>query len=62
VIWKLGGRDAQYSERDTGLKTHPDAARDAKPRGEWSETVTGETAKTRTLQLVVGAVVEASAR
>jgi CubicO group peptidase (beta-lactamase class C family) len=58
VVWKLGGRDAQYAERDTGLPTHPAAAREAKPRGEWRETVNPETAKLRTLQLAVAAVVD----
>jgi len=59
VVWKLGGRDAQYGERDTGLPTHPDAAREAKPRGEWKETIAADAAKTRTIQLVVAALTDA---
>ena len=58
VVWKLGGRDGQYEARDTGLPTHPAAAREAKPRGAWTETVNAETAKVRTLQLVVASVVD----
>jgi CubicO group peptidase (beta-lactamase class C family) len=56
VVWKLGGRDAQYSERETGLKPHPDAVREAKSRGEWRETVAYEDAKLQTLQRVVAAL------
>lgn len=45
VIWKLGGRDGQYSPADTGVSTHPDAAREAQPREGWKETVAYDTAK-----------------
>jgi CubicO group peptidase (beta-lactamase class C family) len=58
VIWKLGGRDGQYSPRDTGMPTHPDAAREARPRESWTETVGYDAAKTGTLQRVVGAIVD----
>lgn len=58
VVWKLGGRDGQYSPRDTGLATHPMAAREAKPRAGWKETIDVETAKRATLQNVVSAIVE----
>ena len=60
VVWKLGGRDAQYGERDTGLKTHPAAAREARPRGAWTETVAYEAAKVQTLQKVVAALVDSA--
>ena len=56
VIWKLGGRDGQYGERDTGMPIHPDAAREARPIKEWKETVPADVAATRTLQIVVGAI------
>ena len=56
VIWKLGGRDGQYSPRDTGVPTHADAAREAKPRDSWKETIDVETAKRRTLQEVIAAI------
>ncbi|MGH7958888.1 MAG: serine hydrolase domain-containing protein [Opitutaceae bacterium] len=58
VIWKLGGRDSQYSPRDNGLPTHPEAARATQPRESWKEAVDAETARRRTLQMVVGAVVD----
>lgn len=53
VIWKLGGRDGQYSPRDTRVPTHPAASREAKPRENWKETVDVDTAKLQTLQEVV---------
>lgn len=58
VAWKLGGRDSQYSPRDTGLETHPDAAREARPRDGWTEAVNPETAAQRTLQMIVASVIE----
>jgi CubicO group peptidase (beta-lactamase class C family) len=57
VIWKLGGRDGQYSPTDTGVPTHPDAAREAKPREKWKETIDADAARRRTLQMVLAAVV-----
>ena len=60
VIWKLGGRDGQYEPRDTGLPTHPAAAREAKPREGWRETVDAETARIQTLQRVIAAVSDAA--
>lgn len=60
VVWKLGGRDAQYAQRDTGLPPHPDAPRDARSREGWKETVNADAAKTRTLQWVVAAVAGAA--
>jgi CubicO group peptidase (beta-lactamase class C family) len=58
AVWKLGGRDGQYSERDTGLPVHPEAARHAEPRPGWQRTVDEVAARTRTLELVLAAVVE----
>jgi len=56
VVWKLGGRDSQYSPADTGLPTHPDAARAAQPRTEWKETVSNETALRETLRRVIDSI------
>jgi CubicO group peptidase (beta-lactamase class C family) len=53
VVWKLGGRDDQYSPGNTRMTPHPDAARNAEPREGWKQTVDNETALRRTLQLVV---------
>lgn len=57
VVWKLGGRDGQYSPEDTGLPVHPDAAREAKPREDWQQTISDEAATVQTLKLVVEAIV-----
>lgn len=56
VVWKLGGRDDQYSSANTAMTPHPDAAKDVDPREGWKQTVDNETALRRTLQLVVAAV------
>jgi len=56
VVWKLGGRDGQYALGDTGMKVHPDAARDADPREGWKQTVDKSTAVHKTLAMVVEAV------
>lgn len=56
VVWKLGGRDGQYSPRDTGLPTHPAAAREAQRREGWKESVPAETALRQTLQMVIEAI------
>lgn len=56
VVWKLGGRDEQYSPRGTVLPVHPDAATQMKPRNDWKETVDKETALRQTLQGVIDAI------
>ncbi|MGH8017500.1 MAG: serine hydrolase domain-containing protein, partial [Opitutaceae bacterium] len=58
VVWKLGGRDGQYSQTDTGLPVHPEAARAAAPRPDWKDTIEDETAKRETLKLVLAALRE----
>jgi CubicO group peptidase (beta-lactamase class C family) len=56
VVWKLGGRDDQYAPANTEMEPHPDAVRNAAPRGDWKATVDADTAARRTLQLVIAAV------
>ena len=56
VVWKLGGRDEQYSPQGTGLPVHPDVAAQTKPRKDWKETVGKETALRQTLQRVIEAI------
>ena len=56
VVWKLGGRDGQYSPSDTGLPVHPEAARRARARKGWKETVDRETAVRKTLELVIASI------
>lgn len=58
VIWKLGGWDGQYEASDTGLETHPAAARAADPRPDWRETADAQSALRETLRLVLAAVAE----
>ena len=54
VIWKIGGRDGQYSEQDTVL---PEVTTYDGSRENWKPTVKAETATLRTLEMVTGAVV-----
>ena len=58
VVWKLGGRDDQYSPANTGMEPHRDAPRTAKERDGWKQTIDAETAALRALQLVIAAVKE----
>ncbi|MBI3682648.1 MAG: serine hydrolase [Acidobacteria bacterium] len=53
VIWKLGGRDEQYSEANTGLPAPPvryDGSRD-----HFTASVTGDVAVSRTLEMAAAA-------
>ncbi len=56
VVWKLGGRDGQYSEGDTGLPVHPEAARQAQTRKGWKASIDKEAASTLTLEKVIAAI------
>ncbi|MGB2715813.1 MAG: serine hydrolase, partial [Vicinamibacterales bacterium] len=56
VVWKLGGRDDQYSSANTAMTPDPDAVKNVELREGWKQTVDNETALRRTLQLVVAAV------
>jgi CubicO group peptidase (beta-lactamase class C family) len=58
VVWKLGGRDDQYSPANTGMTPDPASVMSAEPREGWKQTVDNETALRKTLQLVVAAVQE----
>lgn len=52
VIWKLGGRDEQYSEKNTGIPEPPyDGSREG-----WQSTVDAGEAARRTLQMALAAV------
>jgi CubicO group peptidase (beta-lactamase class C family) len=56
VVWKLGGRDDQYSPANTRMEPHPDAPRTAPDRQGWKQAVDPDTAARRTLQLVIAAI------
>lgn len=54
VVWKIGGRDGQYSEKDTGL---PELGAYDGSREGWKASVSAEDATLRTLEMVSAAVV-----
>jgi CubicO group peptidase (beta-lactamase class C family) len=56
VVWKLGGRDGQYSRNDTGLAPHPAVPRETADRKGWKEAIDKQTALRQTLELVVDAI------
>jgi CubicO group peptidase (beta-lactamase class C family) len=56
VVWKLGGRNGQYSSSDTGLAVHPRAAQAAKPRENWTPPIDPQSATVKTLELVISAL------
>ncbi len=56
VVWKLGGRDEQYSPSNTGLAPSPASQESITARKGWRETVDKETALRKTLELVIKAV------
>jgi CubicO group peptidase (beta-lactamase class C family) len=55
VVWKLGGRDDQYSPSNTGLPASPASKAQVAARRGWKESVDKETALRKTLKLVVDA-------
>ena len=56
VVWKLGGRDGQYSRSDTGLEPPPEAIVNASARAGWKEQVDAQTASIKTLEMVIQAI------
>ena len=54
VVWKIGGRDGQYSEKDTGL---PVTVSYDGSRENWKPAVTTGAAALRTLEMVTAAVI-----
>ncbi len=58
VVWKLGGRDEQYSRENTGLAPSPASKEQVAARRDWKETVDRETALRKTLKLVLDAILE----
>lgn len=55
VVWKLGGRDEQYAPQNTGLPRSKAPSEQIAARREWKETVEQETARRKTLELVIRA-------
>ncbi len=55
VVWKLGGRDGQYSTRDTGLPM-PKPLEPTDDRSDWKATVDADTALADVLKKVIAAI------
>jgi len=58
VVWKLAGRDEQYSPDNTGLPASPASQEQVAARRGWKETVDKETALRKTLQMVIESIVD----
>lgn len=58
VVWKLGGRDGQYSSGDTGLPIPPHVKAAEQDRSKWKRRIDPEAAYTETLRLVLEAICE----
>lgn len=56
VVWKLGGRDGQYATSDTGRKPSPAPPERVAERSTWKETIDADTARRRTLSMVVASI------
>jgi CubicO group peptidase (beta-lactamase class C family) len=56
VVWKLGGRDGQYATSDTGRKPSPASPEQIAERRAWQETIDVDTARRRTLAMVIKAI------
>lgn len=58
IAWKLGGRDDQYGEHNTGLPVLPEMKASEQPRDGWTKTVEDDAALRKTLEMVIGAISE----
>ncbi|HZN32518.1 MAG TPA: serine hydrolase, partial [Pirellulaceae bacterium] len=56
VVWKLGGRDQQYSPANTGLPASPAPAEKVAARRDWKQTVDDQAALRKTLELVIKSI------
>ncbi len=56
VVWKLGGRDDQYSPANTGLPASPASKEHIAARQGWKVTVDNEVALRKTLEMVIAAI------
>ncbi|MCH7920668.1 MAG: serine hydrolase [Planctomycetes bacterium] len=56
VVWKLGGRDHQYSSGNTGMPVLSHVKAAEQDRSAWKRTVDPQTAYTETLRLVLEAI------
>jgi len=58
VVWKLGGRDGQYSPKDTGFPLSPSASESAEDSKEWISGITDEDPNVRTLEMVLKSIIK----
>jgi CubicO group peptidase (beta-lactamase class C family) len=56
VVWKLGGRDGQFSPDNTGLPPSPAPREQVDARDGWKATVDPETALRTTLRMVIDSI------
>ena len=56
VVWKLGGRDGQYPTNDSGRQPSPVLPERVAERSEWNESIDVDTARRRTLAMVIQAI------
>lgn len=56
VVWKLGGRDDQYGEHNTGMPILPEATAAETDRENWNKVVEDGPALLKTLEMVVSAI------
>jgi CubicO group peptidase (beta-lactamase class C family) len=57
VVYKLGGRDGQYSEADTGIPIHPEALKAEESREDWKDAgYAFDDGIIKTLELVIKSV------
>lgn len=58
VVWKLGGRDSQYSTNNTGLPPSPASDAAVADRRSWRQSVSSTDMVAGTLRLVIAAIEE----
>ena len=57
VVWKLGGRDGQFSPNDTGIPIHPEAQKAEDNRDDWKDQGFGfDEGIIKTLELVLESI------
>jgi CubicO group peptidase (beta-lactamase class C family) len=57
VVWKLAGRDSQYSQRDTGLPPAAETAKGSQSRRNWKPTISERQGQRLLLSKVIKAIV-----
>ena len=57
VVWKLAGRDGQYTQRDTGVPLDPEIAKGSESRRGWKPTINDREGQRLLLHKVIDAIV-----